>query len=191
MGKLFWIHILVICICCGSFFHSVNVRAQPEADGLFRQLIYENDDYGFDVAYPSGLKICGHTPPNPNHGVLILLAPDALCDAPFGQNPAISAFAEGNVLLYESVNELARNICGNDKISVMRRGLGTLRSLSCTHVGGPKIRIQFFAQRVQPDTRPGYGINYHVILSTTRQRLAMDRAIAENLIFGFRLRPLS
>jgi hypothetical protein len=191
MGEPYWIRILVICICCGSFFHSVNVRAQPEADGLVHQLVYENDEYGFDLAYPRGLKICGHTPPNPDHGVLILLAPDALCDVPFGQYPAISAFAEGNVLLHESVDKLARNICGNDKISVMHRALGTLRSLSCTHVDGPKIKIQFFTQRVQPDTWPGHRINYHVILWTTRQRLAVDRAIAENLIFGFRLRPLS
>ena len=160
---------------------------------------YPNYDYGYDILLPKGVVAIGNRAPNPNHGFGIDL------DAPsrFGadwpeKEPAAFIWADASYDASER-GTLTRVVGYQLQVAKERvKGFLLLRRSPARLDSLPAVRILFRHRKDEQTVieeqvvaiRRGAGIVYTIGLITSPTRYTADKRLYEEVVKGFRLRPV-
>lgn len=152
--------------------------------------LYHNEKYGFSVVRPLNAQMCKQIAPNPNHGVVLLLASQASCDQLVYADAKIEVNGEFNTSESQNVEILKYNICnrrGHTGTMPPNLNIDKLNTRSCMVISANnKIEIWVVAQRQTGKNIDGW-INYEVALFTTKTRKEKDLATLRRVLLGIRI----
>jgi hypothetical protein len=180
--------------------HESPIRIVQEEDGVYWAIdpgIYLNEDYGFQVSVPDGLRALGCPPPMPNHGFFIRSA----------TNPGVRLDVDAyyNAMFFADVEAVADNELAmrgrSYRLRFMRRSRTRLGGLSAIRqvlryemrepfegAGQARVMEQVFALR--RDFEDDIGIIYGVRLDSPEALYAGYREMLQEILKGWSTLPL-
>jgi hypothetical protein len=144
---------------------------------------YKNEPYRFSIRMPDDVLVCKDEPPNPNHGVALLLPPTTCSDEPF--HDGVTIWAEYNaVYLAGSTHELARIQCDG---SAIERNVLTLHGVTFDRCWPKRAeagrQLHYVGLRIGSGDWAGDTIAIGVdIFAADSKRLSAYRRIAERVM---------
>jgi len=169
---------LLRLICVLGIFVSDN------GNGIAKE--YKNEPYRFSVDLPDGVLVCEDEPPNPNHGIALLLPPTTCRDEPF--HDGVTVWGEYNaVYLAGSTHELAEMECNG---ATVERHAATVHGVVFDRCWpkrtGPGSWLRYVGLRTGSGDWAGDTIAMGVdIFAADPRRLRRYREIAEQVMRSF------